>query len=208
MASIRRKDTRWCMMPYAYGDMMHLLRKYDVAPVGRNDAMFAPMCRQAHIIREANIIGEANIICRRQTSFKKRTFVGRQKRFLFWQRMRDSICISAPPGRNQCSHQFLNWWQQLSTGQLHLDGFESISKQKRDTPKGVSLFWWGRTDSNHRSDTQQIYSLSPLATRELPHIQLLFVGAGRRTRTPDLLITNQLLYRLSYTGGSNRTRLL
>ena len=33
-------------------------------------------------------------------------------------------------------------------------------------------------------------------------------GAGRRTRTPDLLITNQLLYQLSYTGGSNRTRLL
>ena len=33
-------------------------------------------------------------------------------------------------------------------------------------------------------------------------------GAGRRTRTPDLLITNQLLYRLSYTGVSNRTRLL
>ena len=29
----------------AYGDMMHLLRKYDVAPVGRNDAMFATMCR-------------------------------------------------------------------------------------------------------------------------------------------------------------------
>ena len=34
------------------------------------------------------------------------------------------------------------------------------------------------------------------------------IGAGRRTRTPDLLITNQLLYRLSYTGGSNRTHLL
>ena len=26
-----------------------------------------------------------------------------------------------------------------------------------------------------------------------------FGGAGGRTRTPDLLITNQLLYRLSYT---------
>jgi len=26
----------------ACGDMMHLLRKYDVAPVDRNDAMFAP----------------------------------------------------------------------------------------------------------------------------------------------------------------------
>ena len=77
------------------------------------------------------------------------------------------------------------------------------------------LIWWGRTDSNHRSETQQIYSLSPLATRELPHIQLArkrvyirFLGAGRRTRTPDLLITNQLLYQLSYTGVSNRTRLL
>ena len=33
-------------------------------------------------------------------------------------------------------------------------------------------------------------------------------GAGRRTRTPDLLITNQLLYQLSYTGVSNRTRIL
>ena len=32
---------------------MHLLRKYDVAPFGRNDAMFAPMCPQAHIIRRS-----------------------------------------------------------------------------------------------------------------------------------------------------------
>ena len=29
-------------------------------------------------------------------------------------------------------------------------------------------------------------------------------GAGGRTRTPDLLITNQLLYRLSYTSGCQR----
>ena len=28
-------------------------------------------------------------------------------------------------------------------------------------------------------------------------------GAGRRIRTPDLLITNQLLYRLRYTSNSN-----
>ena len=33
-------------------------------------------------------------------------------------------------------------------------------------------------------------------------------GAGRRTRTPDLLITNQLLYQLSYTGISLRAWLL
>ena len=36
-----------------YGDMMNLLRKYDVARFTRNDAMFAPMCRQAHIIRRS-----------------------------------------------------------------------------------------------------------------------------------------------------------
>ena len=63
----------------------------------------------------------------------------------------------------------------------------------------VSLFWWGKVDSNHRRHCQQIYSLSPLATREFPHIQFAQGGAGGRTRTPDLLITNQLLYQLSYT---------
>ena len=83
-------------------------------------------------------------------------------------------------------------------------------RQKVQHQMVLDFLWWGRTDSNHRSDTQQIYSLSPLATRELPHIFFFRLGgAGRRTRTPDLLITNQLLYRLSYTGElSNRTRLL
>src|SRR3712207_2416806 len=36
--------------------------------------------------------------------------------------------------------------------------------------------WWRKMDSNHRSETQQIYSLPPLATREF-----LLVGAGTRT---------------------------
>ena len=31
--------------------------------------------------------------------------------------------------------------------------------------------WWGMVDSNHRRRCQQIYSLSPLATREIPHIK-------------------------------------
>ena len=68
-----------------------------------------------------------------------------------------------------------------------------------------TFFWWGKVDSNHRSRRQQIYSLPPLATRELSQIY----GAGRRIRTPDLLITNQLLYRLSYTSTvpSQRQRL-
>ena len=44
--------------------------------------------------------------------------------------------------------------------------------QKIQHRKVLDFLWWGRTDSNHRSETQQIYSLSPLATRELPRILL------------------------------------
>ncbi len=38
----------------------------------------------------------------------------------------------------------------------------------------ISYVWWGKVDSNHRSYKQQIYSLSPLATREFPHIRFAF----------------------------------
>ena len=56
--------------------------------------------------------------------------------------------------------------------------FESASvspenKNKSDTHYQVSLCWWELVDSNHRSIKQQIYSLSPLATRESSHIHLL-----------------------------------
>ena len=56
--------------------------------------------------------------------------------------------------------------------------------------------------------SRQIYSLIPLAAREPHQTQILitppdnsakFDGAGERSRTPDLLITSQLLYQLSYT---------
>ncbi len=56
---------------------------------------------------------------------------------------------------------------------------------------------------------RQIYSLLPLTTRPFHHviladvtlsIYLLLSGAGKGIRTSDLLITSQLLYRLSYTG--------
>ena len=54
---------------------------------------------------------------------------------------------------------------------------------------------------------QQIYSLPPLTTRELSHMIAFNVGgAGGRIRTPDLLITNQLLYQLSYTSESTVSR--
>ena len=55
---------------------------------------------------------------------------------------------------------------------------------------------------------RQIYSLIPLATREplrVLNISAAFVrhqaGAGERNRTPDRLITSQLLYLLSYASN-------
>ena len=51
---------------------------------------------------------------------------------------------------------------------------------------------------------QQIYSLPPLAAWVSPLFQIH--GANGRIRTPDLLITNQLLYQLSYIGLYNRKR--
>ena len=40
-------------------------------------------------------------------------------------------------------------------------------------PSITKPWWWGGMDSNHRSETQQIYSLPPLATREPPHMELV-----------------------------------
>ena len=50
---------------------------------------------------------------------------------------------------------------------------ENKDKNKSDTHYQVSLCWWELVDSNHRSIKQQIYSLSPLATRESSHILFL-----------------------------------
>ena len=59
-------------------------------------------------------------------------------------------------------------------------------------------------DSNHRSNLQQIYSLSPLATRESIHM-VCTIKADDRTRTDNLLITNQLLCQLSHIGINTKT---
>ena len=54
---------------------------------------------------------------------------------------------------------------------------ENKDKNKSDTHYQVSLCWWELVDSNHRSIKQQIYSLSPLATRESSHILFCSVAA-------------------------------
>ena len=81
--------------------------------------------------------------------------------------------------------------------------------------------WWAGKDSNLRRLSQQIYSLPPLATwvpapkqKFSPcftqmsgcgavKISEMLPRAGEGTRTPDLLITNQLLYRLSYASKTS-----
>lgn len=81
--------------------------------------------------------------------------------------------------------------------------------------------WWAGKDSNLRRLSQQIYSLPPLATwvpapkqKFSPcftqmsdygavEISKMLQRAGEGTRTPDLLITNQLLYRLSYASKTS-----
>ena len=50
-----------------------------------------------------------------------------------------------------------------------------VHGKKAAPPDGETAFWWGMVDSNHRRHRQQIYSLSPLATREIPHIKLELV---------------------------------
>ena len=53
---------------------------------------------------------------------------------------------------------------------------EKSPQTRMNTKKNVPdskirhIIWWERVDSNHRSIKQQIYSLSPLATRELSPI--------------------------------------
>lgn len=45
--------------------------------------------------------------------------------------------------------------------------FNNLHKKKTDTMSVLKE--WAEVDSNHRSNLQQIYSLSPLATRESAH---------------------------------------
>ena len=55
--------------------------------------------------------------------------------------MRDSITfLPVKTGKNQGSHQFLNWWQRYATGISHLDGFESHPKTKTRYPDGYLVF--------------------------------------------------------------------
>ena len=56
---------------------------------------------------------------------------------------------------------------------LNYNKVYELWKKKEEPDCASSSLWWGKVDSNHRRHRQQIYSLSPLATREFPHILFL-----------------------------------
>ena len=97
-----------------------------------------------------------------------------------------------------------------STGAFVVVPEENEKSEPFSNRKQVRIFlvWWARVDSNHRSWKQQIYSLSPLATREHAHIHLLHI------RTPDDLFilaweggfVNCLFYFFSVNSNSIRQR--
>ena len=63
----------------------------------------------------------------------------------------------------------------------HLRRFSShlsYIPQTKTHPIRVCLVWWEMVDSNHRRRSQQIYSLSPLATREISHIKFFYADSN------------------------------
>ena len=66
----------------------------------------------------------------------------------------------------------------LDNREQRRDKREKYKIKRQLFSKIAVLFWWERVDSNHRSYKQQIYSLSPLATRELSHTQKQKVGVN------------------------------
>ena len=80
--------------------------------------------------------------------------------------------------------------------------FNHLCPHNQNGTRMGAVWWWAEVDSNHRSRRRQIYSLIHLAALESARIavQRHCCGAGDWTRTHNLLITNQLLCQLSYTG--------
>ena len=143
--------------------MMHRLRRYDVFRFAQNDvaplrsAMMRclPICARRHAsLGEAVIIGAAVIICRRQTSFKKRTFVGRQKCvFCWWTRGESLLHFFKHPipflalCLKKCfGHRFKNSPPDCFFHCVRLP--LNSGDQKKKPPCGGFFFWWTRGESN------------------------------------------------------------
>ena len=65
--------------------------------------------------------------------------------------------------------QTVNLLAVLSVVQIHLP--PPCKKALLSGRQKCVFCWWEMVDSDHRSETQQIYSLPPLATREISHMK-------------------------------------
>ena len=114
-----------------------------------------------------------------------------------------------PCGRNRGSARS-NPCRQQSTGLLRLScSNPSTTTQKKNNTGRCWSFSGGGGRIRTIEAIRSRFTVCPLwPLGNSPIFNSCLNGTGRRTRTPDLLITNQLLYQLSSTGGSNRTGLL
>ena len=74
--------------------------------------------------------------------------------------------------------------------------FSKQQKRKTVTPDGVTVFLVEEGGFEPPKSVTTDLQSAPFGRSGTPPYEL---GAGGRIRTPDLLITNQLLYQLSYT---------
>ncbi len=88
--------------------------------------------------------------------------------------------------------------------------FESTNKKNTTDSCESIVFGGGRwIRTTEVTDNRfTVCPLWPLGNSPIFTSAEIRYGAGRRTRTPDLLITNQLLYQLSYTSISATMRIL
>ena len=112
--------------------MMHLLCKYDVARFTRNDAMFAPMCPQAHIIRVSVIISETTSFAEGKHHSKNVLLSGKQK----------YIFCAPPKAKNLPPATFFNAFCP------HRVRIPFDKQNKKDTLKDVFFIWRAVRDSN------------------------------------------------------------
>jgi hypothetical protein len=71
------------------------------------------------------------------------------------------------------------------------------------SPEAKDEKWWRELDLNQRRHKPADLQSAPFSHSGIPPGSSLYtkIGAGEGTRTPNLLITNQLLYQLSYTSN-------
>ena len=111
-----------------------------------------------------------------------------------------SLFVQGCKGTKKSRHDVTALWVIWCERKTGLEPATYSLEGCRSAKWATSAIEWERKDSNLRRLSQQIYSLSHLTALELSHHISLCLRADRGTWTHDRLITNQLLYQLSYIG--------